>query len=473
MKKIRTGQIFTDIRFWIFVFFLIRLVGITHAPLEVGHNWRQCLTNMVARNFLIHGAHLLYPMIDMAGEKTGIIGSEFPLFNYLIYLVSSVFGYSHWYGRLINLSVSSLGLYYFYKLAEKLFNKRMAFNSTMVLATSIWFTFSRKIMPDTFSVSLVIIGLFFAYNYLENSKKSNLIPFFVFCTLGMLCKIPSLSLFSAIAIPVFVKNVDVRKKAALALVGAVSFAIASLWYFYWVPHLVETYRYQLYFPKGIIEGMQEIIPQLPNYLKKFYFSSLKSYLAFTCAVVGVVFLIRDKQKIAAVGMGFIALIFLLFTLKTGAIFPTHNYYIIPFTPVMALLAGYFISRIPIKYQYILLCLIATEGILNQKHDFFVQENQLYKLELEEITEEYIPAGDLIVINGGPSPQDIYFSNRKGWTVTNEAILDAAYLNALIDLGAQYLILDLSDLPRHPKQYPMIFMDTHYAIYQLEASGNLQ
>jgi hypothetical protein len=58
-------------------------------------------------------------------------------------------------------------------------------------------------------------------------------------------------------------------------------------------------------------------------------------------------------------------------------------------------------------------------------------------------------------------------------VTNEAILDAAYLNALIDLGAQYLILDLSDLPRHPKQYPMIFMDTHYAIYQLEASGNLQ
>jgi hypothetical protein len=80
---------------------------------------------------------------------------------------------------------------------------------------------------------------------------------------------------------------------------------------------------------------------------------------------------------------------------------------------------------------------------------------------------------LIVINGGPSPQDIYFSNRKGWTVSNEDILDAPYLNSLIDLGAQYLILDLSDFNQKYEPYSRIYMDTHYAIYRLEASDNPQ
>ena len=89
MNKDRLKSILTDIRFWIIFLFLLRLVGITNAPLEVGHNWRQAMTNMVARNFVDHGAHMLYPTIDMAGEKTGIIGAEFPLLNYLIYLISS------------------------------------------------------------------------------------------------------------------------------------------------------------------------------------------------------------------------------------------------------------------------------------------------------------------------------------------------------------------------------------------------
>ena len=147
------------------LFFVIRLFGITNAPLEIGHNWRQSLTNMIARNFYENGANLLYPAIDMAGEKTGIIGSEFPLFNYLIYLVSELFGYDHWYGRLINLIVSSLGIYYFYRLLKESINEKVAFNASLILLTSIWFAFSRKIMPDTFSVSLVIIGLYYAYQF--------------------------------------------------------------------------------------------------------------------------------------------------------------------------------------------------------------------------------------------------------------------------------------------------------------------
>ena len=95
-----------DIRFWIFIFFIIRLIGITNPPLEVSHNWRQTTVTMVARNFLEIDNNIFYPRIDIAGEKTGITGMEFPILNYLIYLVSEVFGYEHWYGCLLYTSQS-------------------------------------------------------------------------------------------------------------------------------------------------------------------------------------------------------------------------------------------------------------------------------------------------------------------------------------------------------------------------------
>ena len=191
LNKQTLKALISDIRFWIILLFLIRLIGITNAPLETGHNWRQSLTSMIARNFLDGEANLLYPRIDMAGAESGIIGSEFPVFNYLIYLVSSVFGYAHWYGRLINLAISSIGFLYFFKLVKGIFNKQVAFNATVILMVSIWFSFSRKIMPDTFSVSLVIIGLYYAREYLCDGRELGLILFLFFSTLGVLSKIPA------------------------------------------------------------------------------------------------------------------------------------------------------------------------------------------------------------------------------------------------------------------------------------------
>src|SRR3954464_13688102 len=110
-----------DIRIWLFIFFIVRLYGITNPPLEGAANWRQCDVLMIARNFYEHNPDILYPTVDVAGEKSGIVGSEFPIYNYLIYLVSFVFGFNDWYGRLINLIMSSLGVFYFHKLIEQYF----------------------------------------------------------------------------------------------------------------------------------------------------------------------------------------------------------------------------------------------------------------------------------------------------------------------------------------------------------------
>ena len=157
-------KLLQDIRFWILLFFVIRLIGITNPPLEVSHNWRQTTVTMVSRNFLEIDNNILYPRIDIAGEKTGITGMEFPLLNYSIYVLAEIFGYQHWYGRLINLFISSIGLWLFYKLILLYFTERIAIYSTIILTVSIWFQFSRKIMPDTFLYLLLSQVFTFATN---------------------------------------------------------------------------------------------------------------------------------------------------------------------------------------------------------------------------------------------------------------------------------------------------------------------
>ena len=85
---------------------------------------------------------------------------EFPLLNYGIYLIADFFGYQHWYGRLLNLIVSSIVVWYFYRLVRDHVSEKVALPSTLALLASSWLIFSRKMMPDTFCMALMLIALF-------------------------------------------------------------------------------------------------------------------------------------------------------------------------------------------------------------------------------------------------------------------------------------------------------------------------
>ncbi|MCX6273518.1 MAG: glycosyltransferase family 39 protein [Bacteroidetes bacterium] len=468
MNKNLIKNTLTDVRFWLVFFFLIRLVGITNAPLEMGHSWRQAQTAMISRNFVEGGLHMLYPKIDMAGEKSGILGSEFPFLNFLIYLVSIIFGYAHWYGRLINLIISTAGIFFFYKLIQDLISRKVAFNATMVLLTSVWFGYSRKIMPDTFSVALVIIGLYFGLGYLKKGRISDLALFFLFPTLGLLSKIPALSLYSVIVIVPFIREIPNARKTALYAMATLSLALVGCWYFLWVPYLINTYHYTIIFQRGIMEGIREISHSLPATLEKFYFCSLQSFLAFICFLVGLVILVKGKNNRLKAALAVITIVFLIFAAKTGFVFPLHSYYIIPFAPLMALVAGIFLAGIPLKYTYILICLMAVEGIANQQHDFFIKKDQLYKLKLEELADKTIPKNDKVVINGGASPQEIYFLHRRGWTVNIESIDNELFIDSLQQLGAKYLVIDKNLSVIRENRYPLSYSDKNFAIYLLKS-----
>jgi hypothetical protein len=444
MSKSITAKIcplLSDIRFWIIVALLIRLYRITNPPLEVAHNWRQTTVTMAARNFYEIDANILYPRVDFAGEKTGITGMEFPLLNYLIYLVSLIFGYEHWYGRLINLVVSSFGINYFYLSVRKYFTSSIAFKASFILLFSIWLSFSRKIMPDTFSVSLVMIGLYYGSNYLDRRASfKNLLIFFLAICAGILSKLPSGYMLILFAPLIFDKSLAIKNKIVLIVTGSIAIVPVVWWYFIWVPYLVDHFGFWHFFMgDSFMEGINELAANIPDTFKKFYDTALK-FAGFAFFVFGLIMAVVKRNRKLLLIFLLSSLGFAVVVLKAGFNFPHHSYYIVPFVPVMALVAAFGIDQI--KKQWIAtiaLAAIALEGFFNQFHDVRIHQHEPL-LKLETALNSHTEQDDLILINSGQNPTPMYFAHRNGWIAFNRQIDEQEELEKYIDLGLDHVVI---------------------------------
>ncbi len=459
-----------DYRFWVLLFFVVRLFGIFNPPLEVAHNWRQTTVTMAARNFLETGSNILFPRIDIAGEKTGITGMEFPLLNYLIYLVSLVFGYAHWYGRLINLVVSSFGLLYFHKLLKKYVTPQLAFNAAFTLLFSVWFTYSRKIMPDTFSMSLVLIGFYYGSNFLDRkSSVTNLGLYFLFVLAGLLSKLPSAYLFALLPLVLMNKKTAAKAKILLLLFTVPIAALVGIYYFKWVPYLTQTYEFSHFFMgKGLREGFMETVSHLDEAFEKFYEEAL-GYTGFVLFLIALPLLIikKEKELLFAFMLAFAGFLIIIF--KAGFAFYHHSYYIVPFAPIMALLCGYTLTQVKNKkLALVLLAGLAIESILNKNGDFYIKPNNLAILNLERDLDSFSRRSDLIAINSGQVPTPMYFAHRKGWVESNETLLNNEYMKDLQQKGLKYIVVlkkafgQLVELP-----YQAVFENADYRIYKVQ------
>lgn len=466
-----SSHIFNRIEFWIFIFFLIRLIGITNPPLEVSHSWRQVTGLMVARNFLELDANILYPRIDETNGASGIIGMEFPSLNYLYFLVSQIFGYTHWYGRLLNLVVSSVGLLFFYKLIVLAgFTARTAFVSTILLSVSIWFTFSRKMMPDTYCISLMFISIYCGIQYLKTHRVSFVLLYSVIASLAVLSKIPAGIYFVCIIPFLFVSHYTLRAKSILVFATIPPLIVTYLWYFVWNVHLATEYGNWYNIGKPFLIGCTEIKDNFGATLENFYSNAFSSYIIFSLFLVGFVYMCikKDKRLLLAFFLPF--LLFVLYICKSGFFFYHHNYYIIPFVPVMALVAGHALSLVQRKWLFLsILILGAGEAIANKQHDLFIKKSQMYKMSLESIMDSVSQPDDLIMINGNGNPQLLYLSHRKGWNCYTEQLLDTVFVQTAVDKGCVFIVIHKPasvQLPSFYSSYIKRFKDDNFLIFEV-------
>jgi len=362
-----------DIRFVIILFFILRFFGITNPPLEVAHNWRQTDMMKVAGNIAKQPSTFLYPRVNYEGTESGIVGMEFPLVNGAIACCINVFGFQHWYGRLINLIISSIGIYLFYLIMIRLFDKRFAFISAFILLSSMWFAYSRKIMPDIVAVSFIFGGIYCAFCFFDGKKNKilYLVLSMAMIALGGLVKISSFVVMSFL-LPYFLnKEIPFKGKALLASSYIVSLSIIIYWYFVWVPYLNTLSSIRFFMGNSLSVGISEIIEDAPRIAMRFYRTAL-GFLGFGMFLLGGYFTFtkRDTKLLLIVSSGIIMQMMLM--LKVGNHFGIHTYYILPFVPIMAVLAANALRYFPAKYVMIAGILFWAENFVQYYGEFVIR-----------------------------------------------------------------------------------------------------
>jgi hypothetical protein len=137
---------------------------------------------------------------------------------------------------------------------------------------------------------------------------------------------------------------------------------------------------------------------------------------------------------------------------------------------MALFGAYALSKIKLKWLRILiLIIVAVESILNQQYDFRIKEEHKHLIGLEAIADEVSDKSDLIIINGGKVPIDIYYTHRKGWSLENQQIFDHDLLTDLMEKGCKFIFVDKhlyeGELPEI--NYEIVYEDEDFRVYKLE------
>lgn len=69
----------------------------------------------------------------------------------------------------------------------------------------------------------------------------------------------------------------------------------------------------------------------------------------------------------------------------------------------------------------------------------------YKTELENLVDRFSGHSEKIIINTGPSLQQLYFANRKGWILDTPASISLSSLDTISHKQFALVVLD--------KQYP--------------------
>jgi hypothetical protein len=458
-----------DIRFWIVIFFVVRLYGITLPPLEVGHNWRQTDGMMIARNFYERDANIFYPTVDVGGEKTGIVGCEFPILNYFVYLVSVPVGFEHWYGRLIVLVFSCLGIYFFHRIIGEYFGKEAAFNASIVLLVSLWFSYSRKNIPDVFAVSIGMMSLFYATEYLERGRTVHLLTFFVTALVACLSKILVAVLLTVLIIFIVDRKIQFSRKVWFTLSSILIFAAVCGWYFYWVPYLNNTFGLADHFFMGLSfsEGYTIMMNHFPQVLKRFYDTPLK-YTGSVALLISIVVMITKKNWLALACFFIPFICFAVILVKTGASIVGDHYYILTIIPAMAFLIGVGLDYIANKTIVAgLLVVISVENIGNQLHDFQVREPLASLAGLENIMDSVSARADLIAINAGTdNPTAMYFAHRRGWVVSNEMIAEEVFQNDIKSKGCEFILIARKLYGDPVINLPVVYETDDFKIYRL-------
>jgi hypothetical protein len=424
-------------------------------PLIDATSWRESDTATIADNFYRGNWNIFYPEISWNGPGPNYVGYEFQTLTYITAFLYRIFGQHDWVARSVPVLFSLWGIFAFYQLVRRVWNREYAVASAIILALlpgSIYV--DRTFVPDPVMVSLVVTSFWLLVAYLQTERLYYLLLASIIGMWGLLTKVTGIFVGIPViyaALNILTQKQRLRSKQVAFLGGAaVLILIPVVAYYLWAIHISRTYP-PYYIAAGEYWvwkfGLHRFLAQ--NYFLPKLYAELSWYWTKPVIILVIVGLFlrppysdrhfTSDQPLEARALRspwlfhwwILAFVIYYLIAAQGLVNNPTNLNII--NPAAAALAGNTLIAIASLTKRIvgspgamvliavILLLIGGVGSKNLKPKYYPHAEDAYKLglALNQITQP----NDLVVTIAQDigDPVAIYYSQRRGWVfppVTN-------------------------------------------------------
>ncbi|NLH50105.1 MAG: hypothetical protein GX444_16120 [Myxococcales bacterium] len=431
-----------------------------NAPLADRQSWNQVSAATVIRHFVEDGIDPWRTQWDvLIGDRTGprIEQQEAPLYHVAVALLAKIWGHAEATGRLLNIAASLLTALFLFRLARREADGAAAwFAAAIFLFAPFGWFFSRTVMSDVWMLAMIVLGLERFALWLEDSRGRHLCEAALATLLAGLLKPFALHIGLAMLLLQLARRgwrslLDWR----LVAFAVVTVAVPVAWVVYaarvgslgdvvttdesWLTATRLWGKWSLLLSGGFWNRLQGRI-----------FDQLATPLATALALVALLGG-ESRRQLRLAGAWLVAVLAYLLVVRDGNYM--HDYYQLPFLPLIALTAGiglgWLAKRAHPAWIALLLAGFLVWSALYVRTAFYLDWSSV---RAGELVKSLSRPEDLIVsFDPGVTRKNqlIYAAHRRGWHI---GAIDQHTAALYAKRGAKWLVACLEDeqLAKHPR-----------------------
>jgi len=415
------------------------------------HVWRQTQTQTVIYHFNFSDNSIFHPQkFDLTSGSTSLL-YEFPLYQWIVAQVNNGIGYSVTNTRIITFIIFIFLLWGFYKLLTKFVRTEIALVTNCLLCFSpLLYYYCINPLPDIMALCFSVWCLNAFFKFKSGKQTKHFLAFGFFLMLATLVKLPFI-LFGGVFI-LYGYNLLKQKKYKQILLQTLTLLIILIPALAWYIHVIPTWK-----GNGITSGLinnNKTFSELFDYFQFNLISSvpelLTNYASCIFLVVGIWQFFKNIKSLKE-NVQYLVLLFILlsvyFLFELNMIEKTHDYYLMPFIPLLFFVVAYgvkyFYQKSHIKFILFIALVVPLTAWLridtrwNLQDPGFVTD---YMTEQKQI-QSLIPENEKCIIDYDNSHfVSLYYLKRYGYSLfkeqAKEQVLKDRYLK-----GANYFITE--------------------------------
>lgn len=469
------------------------------------HFLRQTDSLSFAAQYFNHQNNFFEPELFNLKNLEGKAACEFPITYYLTSILYLAFGKNTLILKLLHLIILCIGLFFVFRLSFHILKDYFyaAAISLFLFTSTVFNDYSFNYLPDAPALGFAFLGWYFCFRYLNNPHDNTLVTSFIFFVLAGLIKVtylihPLSMLGLALFVLLFRKNELLEQAQAKKYViwGVLCLILVLIWNVY-IIYYNKLYNSTSFNTKPLPiwnlsrHQIAEVWDFVSNYWYSKYFAHSSFHLLYVILLFQIIF-IRKADRGLSMLISILALGSISYFILFYSQFKDHDYYFLAFIPLVVFLLinglktlqnissnKYFHFVIKLIFSIIIIAGINYSRMkLHDRHrsieDDFSKISELIHRNKSNIEKLNIPKDSKFIVapdlcqNGG-----LFFLNRMGWNIEKKAQITMDTINALRDLGADYLLFmndDSISLPMDQISGKLIFKDNGIEIYELKKAA---